>query len=361
MGYFKEIKLINFRNFRNYQIEFSKNCNVFFGDNGSGKTNLLESISLFGKGRGIRKDSIKNFIKKGENEFSNFSFFEDKKKLYEVKVNSEYTNNKYIKKISLNNDCAKDAIDYLYSFYSFLIFLPETERLLVSPPSFRRNFIDSFIFSKDYNYNKLINKYKRNIVERVKVLNLQNYDEVWLNKLEENISELGLKIYKSRKVQVEAIHNHISLLNNHERLPFKLTIKLNDEFNFNNLDIENYCKALKHSRHIDKITGGAKKGPHKSEYIFLVEENFMASQLSTGQQKTIILLLFLAQSNYLVKECNLNPILLMDEICSHLDDINRRLLLNIIQDFNLQIFMTGTEKNLFSFLSTNTNFCNINI
>ena len=92
---------------------------------------------------------------------------------------------------------------------------------------------------------------------------------------------------------------------------------------------------------------------------FLVDDNFSVSQLSTGQQKTIILLLFLAQSNYLVNECNLSPILLMDEVCSHLDDINRKLLLKITQQFNLQIFMTGTDKNLFSFLSTKTKYYNI--
>ena len=69
--------------------------------------------------------------------------------------------------------------------------------------------------------------------------------------------------------------------------------------------------------------------------------------MGTGWIETIILLLFLAQSNYLVNECNLSPILLMDEVCSHLDDINRKLLLKITQQFNLQIFMTGTDKKLF--------------
>ena len=63
--------------------------------------------------------------------------------------------------------------------------------------------------------------------------------------------------------------------------------------------------------------------------------------------------------NYLVNECNLNPIILMDEICSHLDENNRSVLLKLSQEFDLQIFMTGTEKHLFSFLSTNTNYYNI--
>ena len=64
MGYFKNINLVNFRNFDNYSLDFSSNCNVLYGKNGSGKTNILESISLFSKGRGIRKDKISNIIKK---------------------------------------------------------------------------------------------------------------------------------------------------------------------------------------------------------------------------------------------------------------------------------------------------------
>ena len=85
----------------------------------------------------------------------------------------------------------------------------------------------------------------------------------------------------------------------------------------------------------------------------------MASQLSTGQQKTIILLLFLSQCRFLNEIFNQKPILLLDEVCSHLDEINRKILLTLIEGFGSQIFMTGTTKNLFSFLSTNTNFCNI--
>ena len=77
MAYFKNIKLSNFRNFKNLNLDFSKKCNVFYGSNGSGKTNLLEAISIFSKGRGLRKDKIFNFIKKNEEYFSNEANFVD--------------------------------------------------------------------------------------------------------------------------------------------------------------------------------------------------------------------------------------------------------------------------------------------
>ena len=62
MNYFKNIKLENYRNFNNLELDFDQNCNVFFGNNGSGKTNILESISLFERGRGFRQDKINNLI-----------------------------------------------------------------------------------------------------------------------------------------------------------------------------------------------------------------------------------------------------------------------------------------------------------
>ena len=98
---------------------------------------------------------------------------------------------------------------------------------------------------------------------------------------------------------------------------------------------------------------------YKSDYIFYANSDYLVSQLSTGQQKTLILLIFLAQCTYLLEVFNKKPILLLDEVCSHLDELNRKILLTLIESFDLQIFMTGTTKNLFSFLSTKSNFCNI--
>jgi DNA replication and repair protein RecF len=93
--------------------------------------------------------------------------------------------------------------------------------------------------------------------------------------------------------------------------------------------------------------------------MFYVNNKSFVSQLSTGQQKTIILLIYLSQCKYLSEVRLKQPILLLDEVCSHLDEVNRGVLMTLIQTFKLQIFMTGSSKNLFSFLSTKANFCNI--
>ena len=123
--------------------------------------------------------------------------------------------------------------------------------------------------------------------------------------------------------------------------------------------MEEYFLNLKKSRVYDKQFGGTKIGPHKSEIISTVNNEYEASLLSTGQQKTIVLMVLLAQCNYLVNCKKINPIFLFDEIGSHLDNNNRQILLDMINRFEIQFFLTGTDKNLFSFVSTNAKFYNI--
>ena len=326
MGNFKNIKLVNFRNFENYSLTFSNNCNVLFGKNGSGKTNILEGISLFSKGRGLRKDKISNILKK---------------------------------KLLINNDKDSKTLNRFYELVPFLTFLPDTERLFLSSPSSRRNFIDQLIYTHNYSYNKLVNSYTKYLQERSKILSNNFSDEYWLNELEKNISKYGLEIYSLRKKQVVILEENLNTYLDKFKLPFKIDITLSDQFFKNETNQITFEEELRNNRKIDMFIGGSKIGPHKSDYIFCVNDNFLASQLSTGQQKTIILLIYLSHCKYLINVKNKIPILLLDEVCSHLDEINRNILLTLVESFKLQVLMTGTTKDLFSFLSTNTNFCNI--
>jgi DNA replication and repair protein RecF len=359
LGYFNSIDLINFRNFENYSINFSNNCNVFYGKNGSGKTNILEGISLLSKGRGLRKDKFANIIKKNCDKFIIKSDFKSEEIIYNLIAETENINKRFKKKFTVNNDKSLDSVDLIYNKSPFLYFLPETERLFQSSPSIRRNLIDQFIYTSQNKYNKLVNRYSKFIQERSKVLINNNTDESWLNQLEKSISADALKIYSLRENQLNVLINNLNIYLKDFNLPFKIDTTLIDKFYSRNLKNEYYEEKLKNNRKIDALVGGCAIGPHKSDYMFCVNDNSFVSQLSTGQQKTIILLLYLSQCKYLSEVKFKQPILLLDEVCSHLDDINRNVLLTLIETFKLQIFMTGTSENLFSFLSTNANFCNI--
>ena len=359
MGKINNISLNNFRNFSFCNLSFNKKSNVLFGNNGSGKTNILESISLLGKGRGLRNSNISSLIHKNENNFLVSSEYEDNKNIFNIKIYPKLINEKYKKIISINDDISKDASINLNSSLSFLFFTPEMERLFISSPNYRRNFIDKLIFSENKNYNKTINLYKKNLLERSKILKINNYDSSWLENIEKEISKIGLEIYRLRNRQLKILNENIKKINKNNNYPFEIIYEIKDNFYNLSLEEDEYIEKLRINRMIDSKFGASKIGPHKSDFNSIINNNIDASQLSTGQQKTLVLMTLIAQCNYLVYSKNITPILLFDEICSHLDEINRKILLDLTDQFDIQFFFTGTEKSLFSFMSTNVEFYNI--
>lgn len=359
MIYINKIFFKNFRNFHNIELLFQEKCNVLFGNNGAGKTNILEGISLLSKGRGLRNSSYLNLVKNNQVNFSINSSININNVEYDIDVFTETRENKLRKITKINNDSSKEAAHLLYSSLSFLIFIPEMERLFLASPNSRRNFIDRLIYSNNNSYNTLINKYQKYINERSKILQRDSYDLDWITKIENEISKLGIKIYEQRKKQLNILNKYMNVLNIDNEYPFSIKLNIKDNFYDQNCDIYKYSSNLKESRELDKIFGGAKFGPHKSDIIASINNEFIASQLSTGQQKTVVLMILLAQCNYLINDQQKKPIILFDEICSHLDENNRKILLDMINQFDLQFFLTGTEKNLFSFISTKVRFYNI--
>ena len=357
MAIIKNINLTTFRNFNNLNLFFDDRLNIFFGKNGCGKTNILEAISLIAKGRGIRNSSIINLIKKNNDNFVIKSNLQIKNNNFNIEILTENKNDTLKKIIKINDDSSKDTIDFLNQSVSYIIFLPEMERLFQTSPNQRRNFLDRLIFSRRNDYNKLINKYKKFIIERVKILQGNINDDDWLNNVETEICNLGMEIYKERHSQIGFINSNFKSLKADHKFQFELKIK--DDFFNNQISLEEYLANLKKSRFFDKKYGGTKIGPHKSDLIAIINNDFEASMLSTGQQKTVVLMILLSHCNFLVNYKNIYPILLFDEIGSHLDLNNRQLLLDMINKFKIQFFLTGTDKNLFSFISTNAKFYNI--
>ena len=353
------ISLINFRNFENKEILFDKKINIFFGDNGSGKTNILESISLLSKGRGIRNSNLSNLIKQNKENFFIKTSLEINNDSYNVEVYSKKIDNKIKKITNVNDDHSRESLNFLNSSLSNLIFLPEMERLFHSSPTYRRNFIDRLIFSENNEYNKIINKYKKNLLERTKILQQNQIDSNWINRIEIELSQIGLQIYKLRNSKINSLNSLISNLNKTNNYPFDINLNLKDEFYEPDLTPEKYNSLLYNSRDYDKKFGGSKIGPHKSDFFVNINNEYDASQLSTCQQKTVVLMVILAQCHNLVNLKEIKPVLLFDEICSHLDTHNRKILLDMINSFDIQFFLTGTEKTLFSFISTNVEFYNI--
>ena len=363
MVYFKNINFNNYRNFSQSSFSFEKRCNIILGRNGSGKTNVLEGISLFEKGRGFRKEKINNLINfnnlnKG---FKINSTIQDHK--IDLKINV-FNSDKNLKKISVNDKFDRESIKHFESLFSIIYFLPEMERLFVSTPSSRRNFLDRLIFTFNKRYNFIINTYKKAINERQMLLKNRTYDEIWIEKIEQNIVKFGSIIYQNRAEYIITINQILEKLINTKQFSQNFFLKIYDQFltNYPKIfeDQDLYLSKIKNSRKQDSFSGGCTIGPHRSDLSgFSLINNFNINKFSTGQQKTVILLIIISQCKYLINSLKLKPIILLDEICSHLDNVNRELLLYLINELDVQVFMTGTQESFFSFLSTKANYCNI--
>ena len=367
MNFFQSINLYNYRNFNNFDLSLNDQCNVLIGLNGSGKTNILEAISLFEKGTGFRKDNISNLINNfsKENYFKINSKFSNNKNKINLMISNEYIGDKLKKKLTINDDETLETKKYFENLFSIICFLPEMERLFLSSPSSRRNFLDKLIYGVDRNYLFTLNSYKKKINERNRILKSDSFDNNWIDQIEKEIVELGLKIYSERYKHINNLNIFLGSKNkesNEYNINLKVIDKLFDNDTINIQDVKNiFLKCMKESRKIDSIIGGAKFGPHKSDIEGLdMKNNLNINQFSTGQQKTVVLLIIIAQCKYLINNVKRTPILLFDEVCSHLDDENRSIILKIIESLNVQIIMTGTEKNFFSFLSTKALYFNIN-
>ena len=367
MNFFKQIQLANYRNFNNYFVNFNKGCNVIFGVNGSGKTNILESISLFERGRGFRKEKIINLInnKSADKMFKISSKYLNNGNEIDVEITNDIYENKFKKKLKVNGSDSNESIKYFEDLFSIICFLPEMERLFLSSPTVRRNFLDKLIYGVDRNYWGILNKYQKKVLERNKILKQHSYDQSWIEQVEIEIVNLGMNIFQKRIEHLNILNSTLSLLNPPGKKFYQIELQTIDNFI---LDFKSayegvqtlYLLELKKSRNIDSIVGGCKIGPHKTDIIGLNHSNKLnINQFSTGQQKTVVLLIIIAQCKYLLETLKRNPVILFDEVCSHLDKNNRSLLLDLINSLNVQTIMTGTEKNFFSFLSTKASYCNI--
>ena len=139
-------------------------------------------------------------------------------------------------RISINNYKSKETNDTLHKLLPFLFFIPETERLFLSSPSARRNFIDSFIFTYNKNYNKLVNQYNKNLLDRSKLLSNENYDHIWLDQIEKNIAKCGLEIYLSRINQVSILLENLNFFIKKFGLFDSINATLSDKFYDENIN-----------------------------------------------------------------------------------------------------------------------------
>ena len=334
--YVKKIKLHNFRNYDEQEIELNKNINIFYGDNAQGKTNIIESIYLCSIGKSFRTNKDNELIKFNENMAEVFLEYEKKDREGKIKFELSEKKNIYINSIKIKK------LSELLGNVNIVIFNPDDINILKEGPSKRRKFLDIMISQLRPNYVYNLNMYIKTLEQRnnyLKQIKTENKEEEMLDIWDEKLAEYGEKIYNYRNEFIEKIKSKIN--NIHDVITEgKEKLKLNYISDCENKN--EYLKVLRNNRKLDIIKGFTTKGIHRDDFMVYINNEQINIYGSQGQNRTVILSLKMSELQVIYDEIGEYPILLLDDFMSELDEKRRKNFLKNIR--NTQIIITCTDK-----------------
>ncbi len=353
MTQISKISLTNFRNFSAKKIDFLPGLNLLIGQNGVGKTNALEAMTVLGRNASLRGDNFemmighegKNFVLRSEilgHEFIEniaVSFDLEKKKKF-FHVNDE----------PLSSKRQEDVKNHLINF----VFLtPQIEQLFISGKSQRRDYLDKIVADINFSHTSQINNYQKLLRERLLIL--QKYRgskgaEKWLDIVENQIAETGTAIAFSRIEAVEFFNKAIaSFSSNFPKTKLQIIGELEEKtLSENAVKIEEfYRERLRENRKVDFESFKTNFGIHRCDFdaIFL-DKQMSALRSSTGEQKAIMISITLARAKISSSYKNQPTILIFDEVVSHLDEGRKNHLFEEILQSGLQSFCSATSRDL---------------
>ena len=334
--YIEKIKLNNFRNYEQLELDLNKDINIIYGNNAQGKTNILEAIFLSSFGKSFRTSKEKEMIRFNKQSCLVEIFYQKKDRDGKVKI--EIGNKK---QISLNGIKLKKLSELLGNI-NIVIFTPDDINILKDGPASRRRFLDMMIGQLRPNYVYNLNMYLKTIEQRnnyLRQIREENKPEEMLEIWDENLAEYGEKIYIYRNEFIKKLLNKIN--NIHKNITdAKEEIRIEYLSNCDNK--ENYLKLLKERRKLDIIKGYTTKGIHRDDFVIYINDKEVSTYGSQGQNRTAVLSLKLSELQVVYDEIGEYPILLLDDFMSELDEVRRKNFLNNIK--NTQVILTGTDK-----------------
>jgi DNA replication and repair protein RecF len=358
----RNLSLHNYRNHLNLNLLFDENPVVISGNNGIGKTNILEAISLLSPGKGLRGaslDQLANNKQKTNNWMSKFTIDSTHGKL---ELSNNYDDQKSPKREILINDQKLKNQAELSKIFSVIWLTPLMDQLFIGPAQTRRKFIDRIVFNFDDNHAARVNKYDKLMRERIKILKKSGNvtENLWLNSIEKNISEIAISIAVARVQVIEYLQIMIDL----QETDFPKAIigvkgEIEEMVNLkSSLQLEGEFEAkLKQNRKIDLITERTNAGIHRSDLIiYHRDKNIEARNCSTGEQKALLITIILAQVAARIKWKSSTPVILLDEVIAHLDEKRRYELFEKLLSMKVQFWLTGTDDDMFSHLKNKAQF-----
>lgn len=339
----KKFKAINFRNLNNIELELSDNINVIYGNNAQGKTNIIEGIWVF--------SGLKSF--RNSKDFEMVNFYEKGYNLEIIFDDSERENISNIKffdkkKILLNGVDQKNIKDLFGKFYCVL-FYSDHLSIVKDGPKERRKFLNNSISQINPRYNSYL-------VEYQKILNQRNYliknNYKYKSLIKQNIdvwdiqlSKIGSMITIQRYVYLEKIKNlakdiYLELSNYEEIINLEYVSTIfgsNIIKKYEKETVEFYYNKLKANFESDLKFGYTTLGVHKDDMDIYINKLKAKDYASQGQQRSLLISIKLAEAKIIKIETDENPIILLDDVMSELDNNRQNYILNNLKNFQVII------------------------
>lgn len=339
----KQIKLNNFRNIEEFNETFHPNLNIFVGDNGQGKTNILEAISYLSSGRSFRVNQDKYLIKQNT-EFAKIESVFDNDETISVVLSDQ---GKYLNHNSQN---IKKLSDFI-GLSNVVLFNPDDIQFFVQAPRKRRKEIDYELgkSSKTYLQNLLhVNQYLQN---RNAYLKQHQQDPIYLDTLDQQIADLSeliiikrLEFTKYMSSKTNKYYQQFTDSHDLITLTYECCVDLEKD-NYNHA----LLNKMKDNRQRDLDLKMTNVGIHRDDFIFKINDDHVVDVMSQGQRRMLMIAYKLAIIDWFMELNQKKPIFCMDDLFSELDEEKRNLVLKHLHK-DLQIFITTTD---LDFIQTN--------
>lgn len=343
----EHLKLTNFRNYDSLELDFNKNINIFIGNNGQGKTNILESIyvlSLTKSNRyGIDSDLIKfqEDVAKVEGTVRDDTLI----KKQEVLIT------KFKKQLSINGKEIHKTRDYISNF-CVISFTPDDLEIIKGSPSVRRNLLNIDISQLYNNYINYLNEYNSIIKirnEYLKKLNLNgNSDYRYLDIINEKLIEKADKIYSYRFTFLEKINKYLPNVYKKITGLDGLVIQYDNSLGLEKYDTDiikkKFGDKFKRNLHHELMQGITLTGPHRDDFLFSLNGMDMKNYASQGQQRMAIIAFKICELFIFKDILDSYPVLLLDDIFSEIDTKKRNKIIKFLKS-DIQTIITTTDIN----------------
>lgn len=322
-------------------IEPQEGFVLLYGDNGAGKTNLLEAVSMLTPGRGLRGAALSDMARKGGG-----GAWAVAARLGDSEIGTG-TRSTAPERRQVRINGAPASVNSLSEWLSVLWLTPAMDRLFMGSASERRRFLDRLVLALQPSHAHHSTRYDAAMRGRNKLLANERWDDAWLSSLELAMAEHGSAIADARRRTIKALESQLAATPDRDFARAAISL---EGWNGGDLGL-----TLRTSRARDAAAGRATEGPHRQDLIVAHRsKQIPAAQSSTGEQKALLLGLVLAHAD-LVTESRGQPILLLDEVAAHLDPLRRAALFGRLEGRG-QVWMTATEGSLFEGIGAASRF-----